>query len=100
MFKLLQERERSLHCDGHIYFFTHKTLAKMAKKTNFKVLKIDDVGRSMTVDRLFYNLGVVSKSSTIQKSLNSISQKFHLNQMWIYLNLRDMQRVYLTKPNS
>ncbi|HIK33446.1 MAG TPA: class I SAM-dependent methyltransferase [Oscillatoriales cyanobacterium M59_W2019_021] len=100
MFKIMQERERSLRCDGHIYFFTHKTLTQMAQKTHFEVLKIDDVGRSMTVDRLFYNLGVVSKSSKIQKSLNSIAQKFHLNQMWIYLNLQDMQRVYLTKPNS
>jgi hypothetical protein len=100
MFKLLGKRERSLSCDGHIYFFTTSTLEKLATKAGFTVLKTDYVGRSLTLDRLFYNLGVVSKSQVIKQILKDVSVKLHLNKISLYLNTRDMERIYLKKPDS
>lgn len=100
MFKLLGKRERSLSCDGHIYFFTTSTLEKLATKAGFTVLKTDYVGRTLTLDRLFYNLGVISKSQVIKQILKDVAVKLHLNKISLYLNTRDMQHIYLKKPDS
>ncbi|GET36000.1 class I SAM-dependent methyltransferase [Microseira wollei] len=97
MFKLLGKRERSLSCEGHIYFFTTNTLKTMASKAGFTVEKVDYVGRSLTVNRLFYNLGVIGKSQIVKRALESISKKLNLNKVWLEINLRDMQRFYLKK---
>jgi SAM-dependent methyltransferase len=100
MFRLLGRRERSLSCDGHIYFFTTETLARMATRAGFKVVRTDYVGRSVTFDRLLYNLGVVSKSGGVQRVLGKLSRLMRLNRLSATLNLRDMERVYLEKPGS
>jgi hypothetical protein len=100
MFKLLGKRERSLSCDGHIYFFTTSTLEKLATKAGFTVLKTDYVGRSLTLDRVFSVLGVISKSQLIQKILKDVAVKLHLNKISLSLNVRDIQRIYLKKPDS
>jgi SAM-dependent methyltransferase len=100
MFKLLGKRERSLSCDGHIYFFTTNTLEKLATKAGFTVLKTDYVGRSLTLDRLLYNVGVVSKSQLIKGILKDMAAKLQLNKVALYLNTRDMERIYLKKPES
>src|SRR5262249_36908443 len=97
MFRIFGRRERSLSCDGHIYFFTSDTLAKMASRAGFKVVRTHYVGRSLTLDRLLYNLGVVTKSLTLQRSLGKISKLMGLNRIGVTLNLRDMQRAYLEK---
>jgi hypothetical protein len=97
MFKLLGKRERSLSCEGHIYFFTSDTLTQMATKAGFKVLKLDYVGRSLNFERLAYNLGVISKSKGIQQFIQWLSVKLNLKQIWFYLNVKDMQRIYLQK---
>jgi SAM-dependent methyltransferase len=98
MFKLLGRRERSVSCDGHIYFFTSGTLARLAEKAGFKLIKTDYVGRSMTIERLLYNVGVMSKSAAVQRVLGRISTALGLNRTAITLNARDMQRMYLEKP--
>jgi 2-polyprenyl-3-methyl-5-hydroxy-6-metoxy-1,4-benzoquinol methylase len=98
MFKLLGRRERSVSCDGHIYFFTSDTLARIAAKAGFNLIKTEYVGRSMTVERLLYNVGVMSKSTGVQRMLGRISNAMRLNRMAITLNARDMQRMYLQKP--
>jgi len=98
MFRLLGRRERSLSCDGHIYFFTTDTLAKMAAKAGFKITRTSYVGRSLTIDRLLYNVGVMSKSQLVQRLLASVSKRWRLNRAAITLNVRDMQRLYLEKP--
>ena len=97
MFRLLGRRERSLSCDGHIYFFTAATLARMATAAGFKIVRTDYVGRSLTLDRLLYNVGVMTKSSAAQRGLTRLSTFMRLNQRAVTLNLRDMQRVYLEK---
>jgi 2-polyprenyl-3-methyl-5-hydroxy-6-metoxy-1,4-benzoquinol methylase len=96
-FKLLGHRERSVSCDGHIYFFTTQTLEALARKSGFKILRCDYVGRSMTVARLLYNLGVMSKSKAAAESMRSISGKLSLNKLSLYLNARDMMRMYLER---
>jgi SAM-dependent methyltransferase len=97
-FKLLGKRERSLSCDGHIYFFTSDTLAQIAKKVGFTIMRSDCVGRSLTLQRLFYNFGVISKSPFLQRLLRQIATQFQLNKIWFNLNARDMERIYLKKP--
>ena len=97
MFKLLGKRERSLSCDGHIYFFTSTTLAEMARRCGFEVLTTSFVGRSLTMDRLLYNVGVVSKSDRLRGLLRRMSMRLNLNKVPLYLNLRDMERIYLRK---
>jgi 2-polyprenyl-3-methyl-5-hydroxy-6-metoxy-1,4-benzoquinol methylase len=95
-FKLLQHRERSVSCDGHIYFFTIPTLSKLATKCGFKILRTDCVGRSMTLSRLLYNVGVMSKSKAVTRSLGRASTSLRLNKVPLHLNARDMVRIYLT----
>ncbi len=97
MFKMFAKRERSLSCNGHIYFFTTHTLKKMATNAALTVQKIDYVGRSLTLDRMIWNIGVISKSATIKRSLKWISAKLRFNKIWFYLNMKDMQRMYLKK---
>jgi len=38
-FKLLGHRERSVLCEGHVYFFTTSTLEPIAQKVGFSVLQ-------------------------------------------------------------
>jgi 2-polyprenyl-3-methyl-5-hydroxy-6-metoxy-1,4-benzoquinol methylase len=100
MFKLFGKRERNLSCNGHIYFFTSSTLEKLVTKAGFTVLKTDYVGRSLTLDRVFSVLGVISKSQVIQKILKDVAVKLDLNKISLSLNVRDIQRIYLKKPDS
>lgn len=95
-FKLLGHRERSVSCEGHIYFFTTSTLTGMAKKCGFEVLRVDYVGRSMTLSRLMYNFGVMSKSKAIARALHRLSNALSLNRLSLHINARDMVRIYLT----
>jgi 2-polyprenyl-3-methyl-5-hydroxy-6-metoxy-1,4-benzoquinol methylase len=97
MFRIFGRRERSISCDGHIYFFTADTLARMATSAGFKIVRTDYVGRSLTLDRLLYNLGVMTKSPAAQRGLAQISTLMGLNHRAVTLNLRDMQRVYLER---
>jgi SAM-dependent methyltransferase len=97
MFKLLGKRERSLSCDGHIYFFTSDTLKNMATNAGFKVQINDYVGRSLTLERLVWNIGVISKSDSVKQALKWISTKLRFKKIWLKLNMRDMQRMYLRK---
>jgi SAM-dependent methyltransferase len=98
-FKLLGHRERSILCEGHVYFFTTSTLARIAQKVGFSVLRRAYVGRSLTVDRLLWNIGRISKGKAMQSKLESISRLFHLTELRLKVNIHDMQRVYLRKPH-
>ena len=95
MFKILGRRERSVgNCDGHIYFFTVATLKRMLEKNHFEIIKVELVGRTLTVDRFFYNLGLISRSNLIKRCLASVSRALHLDRCSFYINARDMQRIY------
>jgi SAM-dependent methyltransferase len=97
MFKLLGRRERSVSCDGHIFFFTNRTLRNLYEAAGFRQVRLDCVGRSLTVDRLLWNVGVVSKNQTVKAGLEKVSKKFGLQKIHLHLNLRDMQRVCVQK---
>lgn len=94
-FALLGRRERSLcNCDGHIYFFTVPTLRQLLEKNGFEVLKVELVGRTLTLDRLSYNVGLVTRSARMKRWLDRLSRTLHLDRLRVYLNMHDMQRLY------
>jgi 2-polyprenyl-3-methyl-5-hydroxy-6-metoxy-1,4-benzoquinol methylase len=90
-FKILGHRERSVRCDGHIYFFTKQTLRKLVEDHGFKVLKHESVGRTLTMDRLFYNFGVITGK---KQFFSNLSSRLKLDKRVVGLNFRDMQRIY------
>lgn len=93
-FKLLGRRERSLACEGHIYFYTEQTLVALLRQAGFEPLRIQRVGRTMTVARLLWNLGVMSKSAAVQRAIDGFNARFALTQRHLHLNARDMIRIY------
>lgn len=95
MFKVMGRRERSLsNCDGHIYFFTVPSLSALLEKNGFAVERVDLVGRTLTADRLLYNVGVMSRSTGVQKLLASTGSALGLDKLELHVNIRDMQRIY------
>lgn len=98
MFKLLGRRERSLSCEGHIYFFTSKTLRQISEQAGFAVERSDKVGRSLTVGRLGYNLGVITRSKAIGNAIQRGARLVGLENASMTFNVRDMERIYLAKP--
>jgi SAM-dependent methyltransferase len=100
MFKLLRHRERSVSCDGHIYFFTTGTLRAMCRKAGFEDQFVDYVGRSLNLARLLWNVGVMTKSRAAQRAIGKLSDLLHLNAVHLRLNARDMQRMVLRKPQA
>ena len=100
MFKLLGRRERSLGCAGHIYFFTTQTLKNLYEAAGFKTVQLDYVGRSLTAERLLYNVAVISKSPRFKRRLDQLSQGLALKTWKLHLNFRDMQRVCVQKVST
>jgi 2-polyprenyl-3-methyl-5-hydroxy-6-metoxy-1,4-benzoquinol methylase len=95
MFKIMGRRERSLsNCNGHIYFFTVPSLSSLLEKNGFAVERVDLVGRTLTADRLFYNVGVMSRNAAVQKAVASASSALGLSKVRLHVNVRDMQRIY------
>jgi 2-polyprenyl-3-methyl-5-hydroxy-6-metoxy-1,4-benzoquinol methylase len=96
-FKLLGRRERSINCVGHIYFFTTQTLKNLYEAAGFEQVELSYTGRSLTAERLLWNIGVVTKSQRAQKMLTTISRRLKLSRFHLYFNLRDIQRVCVKK---
>ena len=97
-FRLLGRRERSVACEGHLYFFDLATLAGMARQAGFEVLRHDVVGRTLTIDRLLWNVAVIAKSERLKVLAARLSRRLLLTRLRIRLNARDMQRIYLRRP--
>lgn len=93
-FKILKHRERSVRCEGHLYFFTEKSLKKLVQDNGFTVVDHRRVGRTLTLDRLFYNFGVITRKP---KFFSSVSQNLNLHKWTMTINMRDMQRIYCAK---
>ena len=98
MFWLLGRRERSLSCDGHIFFFTSESLRKAYTVAGFQLGRLDYTGRSLTLDRVVYNIGVISKSRNLQRIGAWLSRRLQLQKISMTINLRDIQRACLVKP--
>jgi len=95
-FKFLRGRERSV-IPGHLYYFTRKSLTDMASAAGFKLLELNSVGRTLTLDRLCYSISKVSNSARVSRALTATSEKLHLNKAKIHINTHDMMRLYLLK---
>jgi 2-polyprenyl-3-methyl-5-hydroxy-6-metoxy-1,4-benzoquinol methylase len=98
VYRLLGRRERSLSCDGHIIFYTGRTLRALLERFGFEIVEQRRVGRSMSLGRLLWNIGVMSKSVTLQQLIERLIAAWDLlHRGRIYLNARDMIRVYARK---
>ncbi len=95
MFKIFGRRERSINnCHGHIYFFTVPSLRRLLEQNGFEVFRVDLVGRTLTVDRLLYNLGVMTRRAAITRFLVRVAAKLRLDRFRVHINVHDMQRLY------
>ncbi len=92
--KYWKHRERSIRCNGHIYFFTKKSLKALVEKCGFTVVRHDRVGRTLTLDRLFTNFGIMMGK---RNYFNKVSKSLKLENKYIHLNAGDMQRIYCKK---
>lgn len=97
-FRLLGRRERSLSCDGHIYFFTTETLLRACRAAGFERVEHSYPGRTLTLDRVLFNVGVMAKSDAVLARLQALSRRLRLERLRLTVSLRDMQRVLLQKP--
>lgn len=95
MFRLLGRRERSIRCHGHVFFFTTSTLRRACELAGFVVQETKYPGRSLTLDRLVYNLSVMARGGRFQPV--DASRRAGLQRFAVRLNLRDVQRVIAAK---
>jgi 2-polyprenyl-3-methyl-5-hydroxy-6-metoxy-1,4-benzoquinol methylase len=93
-YKFLRHRERSIRCDGHIYFFTKCSFSALLQKAGFKIIKHQKVGRTLSLDRLLFNFGIITNKRNF---FAKVSRKLSLKNYILNVNVRDMQRVYCTK---
>jgi 2-polyprenyl-3-methyl-5-hydroxy-6-metoxy-1,4-benzoquinol methylase len=101
MYRLLGRRERSLSCDGHIVFYTGGTLAALLERCGFEIVAQRRVGRTVSLGRLLWNIGVMSKSKAVQHMIERASNPLGLiHRGRLYLNTRDMLRVFARKLAS
>lgn len=96
-FKLLKGRERSVIL-GHIYFFTRKTMQALARESGFEVVRLDSVGRTVTLDRLCYYAAKFLNHDRATSAITFLSKTLRLNKVSLHSNLHDMMRLYLRKP--
>jgi 2-polyprenyl-3-methyl-5-hydroxy-6-metoxy-1,4-benzoquinol methylase len=95
MFKILGRRERSLsNCNGHIYFFTVPTLTRLVEKNGFERIRADLVGRTLTLERLCFNIGVILRHPAAKRMLSRLSSALRLDKFRVHINAHDMQRLY------
>jgi 2-polyprenyl-3-methyl-5-hydroxy-6-metoxy-1,4-benzoquinol methylase len=93
-FKILG-RDRSLsNCNGHVYFFSLKTLRQLLEKNGFEVLREDLVGRTLTADRVLSIAGSLTRSKGVMGACTKVNSLFRLNKARIHVNVRDLQRMY------
>ena len=97
MFRMLGARERSVRCEGHIYFFTFETLRKTYEKAGFTEVDTRAVGRTLSMERFLWNVGQISGSPGLRDGMTRAAGRVGLNRLRFALNLRDMQRVVARK---
>jgi SAM-dependent methyltransferase len=96
-FAVFGRRERSISCDGHIFFFTTRTLQRLCEKAGFKRRQLRLVGRSLSLKRVVWNLIIMSKSPAVERVTRKLLRRFKLNGTYVRINIRDMQRMVVQK---
>ena len=98
MYRLFGRRERNLNCDGHIVFYTGRTLGALLERFGFEIVAERRVGRTVSLGRVLWNIGVMSKSKTVQQVIERLSAAWDLmHRGRLYLNTRDMVRIFARK---
>lgn len=96
-YKLLKHRERSIQSNGHLFFFTKKTLREMFEKGGFITKRHDYVGRTLTLERLFWNISKILRIKFVENMLSKFVAIFKLDRVKLHINMKDMQRIYCKK---
>jgi hypothetical protein len=76
--------------------FTEQTLRQILEQHGFKVFRIERVGRTLTMERFVYNLGLLTRFAPAQRWLARAARALHLEKIRLHINARDMQRMYAT----
>ena len=95
IFKILRHRERSVRCNGHLFFFTKKSLKDLMEKCGFRVIKFERVGRTLSLARLLINFDIIIGRKN-KPFFSRLNDKFNLEKITFTFNMRDMQRMYCT----
>ena len=80
------------------FIFYDAFLAASVREGWIFAFAIPMCGRSLTLDRLAYNAGVISKNRTLQRVIGRLSSQLMLQKVKLTINLRDMQRICVQKP--
>lgn len=100
MFRLMGRRERSLRMDGHIYFFTDRTLQESFGKAGFRPVDLRHVGRSLSGERFVWNAANILRNPRLTNRATAVARKVGLADLKFRLNLQDMVRIVAQKPES
>lgn len=100
MFRLMGRRERSLRMDGHIYFYTDKTLRESYEKAGFAHVDMAHVGRSLTAERFIWNAANILRNDAFTRKATAASRRIGLANLKFRLNLHDMVRIIARKPEG
>lgn len=96
MFRLFRGRERSVIV-GHKHYFTQKSMENLASRASLEVARLESVGRTVTIDRLFFYAAKFLNSERSTRFLALLSEKLRLNKVHFHINLGDMMRLFLRK---
>jgi len=97
LFKILGKRERNLSCNSHIYFFTLNTLIRLLSKNNFRIIKKNRVGRTLSAEKLLLVLRQIHRRTSVDGFLKTFSRFFHLHKIKVYVNVGNILRAYCEK---
>ncbi|MBV9387839.1 MAG: class I SAM-dependent methyltransferase [Chroococcidiopsidaceae cyanobacterium CP_BM_ER_R8_30] len=100
MFKIFGRRERSVSCDGHVYFFTTDSLQSLYERVGFQTIRREYNGRSLNLSRFCWNIAVMTKNESLQEIVRRMTYWLRLDRIRFHLNLHDMQRVIVQKATS
>ena len=92
MFKILRHRERSMRCNGHLFFFTKASLLALFEKCGFRMIHFERVGRTLSLARLLVNVDIVAGRK--KPLFSKLNDRLNLEKFTFTINLRDMLRMY------
>ena len=96
-FYMMRGRERSVIPD-HLHYFTRKSMLAMCGTAGFEAIRVEAVGRTVTLDRLAFYFAKLLRSQRTTKAITRLSDYLQLNNIRVHINLHDMMRLYLQKP--
>ncbi len=80
----------------HFYFYNQKTLSELLKQSGFQVLKIQKVGKWVSLRYLFHMMRYINKD-TIGDILYRFTAKNFLGQIPVFMRMNDNMIVIAKK---